>query len=175
MIAFDTMILIYGLRALNRGAGPKSEKERERRRRARILLTESKQRFRSNQIIVPTIVVAELLTGIPSEAHGTVIANLQENFFCPPFDIRATTIAATVWQARVQAGPPVSGAERRNLKADVLIVATAKLAGARRFYSTDPDCRRVAEIAGLLARDLPSHSEDLFIEAESRREEEEPD
>jgi hypothetical protein len=47
------------------------------------------------------------------------------------------------------------------MKADVMAVATVKVHGATVFYSHDVLCRKVAERAGMAARDLPTHSEFL--------------
>ena len=56
------------------------------------------------------------------------------------------------------------------LKADVLIISSAKVGGASSFYSHDDKCRKLASVAGLMARDLPTHSEDLFVNVEMNRE-----
>jgi len=49
-----------------------------------------------------------------------------------------------------------------------LIIASAKVGGVTTFYSHDARCRKLAVRAGIRARDLPTHSEDLFIDAEMK-------
>jgi hypothetical protein len=45
-----------------------------------------------------------------------------------------------------------------------MVVATAKVAGAKAFYSHDRKCRDLAALAGLKAYDLPTHSENYLDE-----------
>jgi len=70
---------------------------------------------------------------------------------------------------RAAEGQSGRGIKRQVLKADVQIVATAKVAGAGTFYSHDLKCRKLAVSAGLTARDLPTHSQILFIDAEMKK------
>jgi hypothetical protein len=51
------------------------------------------------------------------------------------------------------------------LKADVLIIATAKAFGVTHYYSNDKGSRRLAEQAGLIALDLPDRSPYLIPDA----------
>ena len=50
------------------------------------------------------------------------------------------------------------------MKADVMAVATVKIHGATEFYSHDANCRKVAKSAGMIAHDLPTHSEFLPLD-----------
>jgi hypothetical protein len=60
------------------------------------------------------------------------------------------------------------------LKADVLIISSAKVAGASVFYSHDAKSRSLAAEAGLKPLNLPTHSEDMFTNAELKKLEGEP-
>ena len=164
MIAgIDTMTVAWGFRDPERPGDPADLKEK--RRRAQILFAELEAKKAT--IVVPTIVVAELLIPLPAEAHGNFLAELNKYFFCPPFDLRACGLAAELW-VKHRALAKEDQLVRRTLKADTMIVATAKSVGATVFYSHDHKCRRLAQQAGMIAKDLPEHSEDLLTEAEIR-------
>jgi hypothetical protein len=51
------------------------------------------------------------------------------------------------------------------LRADAMIVASAKGAGATEFYSNDDKCRALADLV-MIGRTLPRQSEKLFIDEE---------
>ncbi len=138
----------------------KTQNVPEMQRRARLLmklLDEQKA-----QIVIPSVIIAELLAGIDPAKHARVMGEFHDRFFCPPFDVNACPLAARLWQFErglpgIQIGlPPVERSERRILKSDILIVATAKMAGATMFYSHDEKCRRLATEAGMQARELPT-------------------
>ncbi len=162
------MTLIWGLkRARRRKPQEDPAATLDLQRRSRILLQTLDQQ--KAKIFVPTVAVAELLTGIRSEDHGRFIAELQKRFFCPPLDLRASALAAQIWQ-KYRSLPSRDPLQRDVLKADVLIIAIAKAAGATVFYSHDKNCQKLAVLATMTARDLPTHSEDMFIDLESRQE-----
>lgn len=160
-VALDTMILVYGLRTKSPPPG-----DRELCRRARILLAQLDEEKAT--VIVPSVVVAELLVPIPSDKHGDFIHELNRRFICPPLDLQAASAAAALWQRHRQL-PKREQTQRTLLKADALIVATAKVAGAVRFYSHERKCRSLAKLAGLEPFDLPTHHEDLFVDHETRK------
>jgi PIN domain len=148
----DTMVLIWGVQEARTGTIPVGQDVLEMRRRAEILLEELFER--KEKIVVPTVMVAELLVKIDPRKHGDFIAALQERFFCPPLDLRASALAAELLQQHRQL-PAGEQQSRSIVKADVFIVATAKVAAATVFYSHDPKCRKIAELAGMEAKDLP--------------------
>jgi predicted nucleic acid-binding protein len=155
-VALDTMTLIWGVQ---RGGNPKQSNLREMQCRACILidmLQESDER-----VLIPCVAVAEYLTGIDPADHANSIAALQKNFFCPPFDIRATDVAAKLFLNHKNL-PADEQTSRRTLKSDVMIVATAKTAGATTFYSHDPKCRKLAQLVGIAGKDLPTDHPDMY-------------
>ena len=170
-VAIDAMVLIWGLqKPHHKGKKATNQDVADMRRRAKLLLrtlAEAKE-----TVVVPAIVVSEVLLGIRPAEHGEFIAALQEHFFMPPFDVRAASLAAQLW-LETRELPKEQQPARTTLKADVLIVATAKVAGAEVFYSHDGNFRKLAGRAGMRGEDLPTHSENLFIDAEARREAEE--
>lgn len=159
IVALDTNILIWGLQEHKPGA------KSDLLRRAKILLRQLDEDCAN--VLVPSVVVAELLVGIPPEKHGSIVHELRKRFLCPSLDLHAASIAAELWQKHRRL-PPKDQIKRSTLKADVLIIATAASAGAQRFYSHDPKCRRLARAAKLDAHDLPTHHENLFIDQEMR-------
>jgi predicted nucleic acid-binding protein len=156
-VTLDTMTMIWGLRL--GGPTPSNAHVADMQRRARILLDELDED--KARIIVPTIVVAELLIGMPATDHGRFITELQKQFFLPTLDLRGAEIAAGLWQKH-RTLPTSQQIKRTTLKADVLIIAIAKVAGATAFYSHDAKARKLAEIAGLNGYDLPTHARSLF-------------
>jgi predicted nucleic acid-binding protein len=118
------------------------------------------------KLVVSTITLAEYLVGVEPSRHAKVTDQFNEWFLLKPFDAQAASIAARLWK-----DAPTTLRKQYGLRsvfaADVKIIATAKAAGAERFYSHDKHCRLLAS-AVMDARDLPSHSEDLFDDAESR-------
>jgi hypothetical protein len=167
-VALDTMVLIWGgLRKVNPRSGSHGAHDADMERRSRILLRDLDEK--KETVIVPVVTIAELLAPMDPNDHGAFIAAIQERFFCPPFDIRAASLAAKLW--RYNRGlPSAEQISRTVLKADVLIIASVKVGGASVFYSHDANCRKLASHAGLVAKDLPTHSEDLFTNAEINQE-----
>jgi predicted nucleic acid-binding protein len=141
----------------------------EMRKRAKWLLQEISDE--GEQLCVPSVIVAELLAGVIPTKHANLLATFDAGFFCPPFDVKACALAARLWQFErglpgVSPGlPKAEQTDRMLLKSDILIVASAKEAGAARFYSHDQKCRRLAKEAGMLACDLPVSSGDIFLDA----------
>jgi hypothetical protein len=157
------MVLIWGgLRPPGTKASPASKHVVEMVYRSRVLLQDLEDK--GERIIIPTVVVAELVTPLDAREQGEFIAVLQKRFFCPPFDLRAAALAGQLWQSHRQL-PRDQQLQRSVLKMDVLIIAAAKVAGASVFYSHDEKSRKLAARAGMKALDLPTHSEDLFIDA----------
>jgi predicted nucleic acid-binding protein len=162
------MVLIWGIQEARTGATPAGQDVPEMRRRAEILLEELFER--KEKIVVPSVMVAELLVKIDSSKHGEFVAALQERFFCPPLDLRASAVAAELLQ-KYRPPPEAEHHARSIVKADVFIVATAKVAGATVFHSHDPKCRKIAELAGMEAKDLPVNPQSMFryIEQEEKK------
>ena len=144
----------------------------EMRLRARILL--KKIASEDTELCIPSVVVSELLLGVEPQHHAKVITEFNDRFFCPPFDMKACVLAARLWQfKRGLPGhspglPEKERTERRILKSDILIVASAKVAGATIFYSHEERCRRPANEAGMEAKDLPTSSGNWVVDQEAK-------
>jgi predicted nucleic acid-binding protein len=161
IVGIDTMILIWAMpQPQEKGTAPKPYVV-EMQRRAKLLLRELAAA--EDDIVAPTITASEWLCGIKPTKHGSFLAALQESFILAPFDLPAVALAARLFQ-EVRQLPKSEQSERPRLKADVMIVATAKVAGARRFYSHDEGIRKYAKMAGMEPKDLPVTGSDLFAE-----------
>ena len=122
---------------------------------------------RSNaQVMVTTVVLTEFVTPVKSqEERDKLIAEISKRFLIEPFDARDAALAATLWHFgktnRDKRNAPKDG-QRAILRADTMIIATAKGHGATEFYSEDADARAMAQKVGLTARALPRMGSNLF-------------
>jgi hypothetical protein len=92
-----------------------------------------------------------------------LIATLSERLVCPSFDLHAAAIAADLWAQHQKLPADLQYTKRHVLKADVMIVASAKAIGATDFYTHDKRCRALAGIM-MTAHDLPTDDpDDMFI------------
>lgn len=166
LVALDSMILIWMFQdpdVAQKGLKPETI---DYQKRAMILARKLEQD--NAKIVVPTPAIAEYLSGISPKHHGAIMLLFNEKFFhMPTLDLRACAKAAELWQAHRRI-PEAERMVRRQLKLDVMIIACAQGAGVHEFYSHDDKCRKMAVRAGMIARDLPTHSENLFVDAEIR-------
>ena len=163
---------IYGLDAMILMAAAKltqpndSDKTKELRNGSLILLNNLKKA--GTTIIISTVALSELLVGIKLADRTKLSAAVYKRYFVKPLDISVAAFAADLWDKHRNL-PQEEQTQRIILKVDVFIVATAKLAGVKIFYSDDVRCRTLATQAGMTARGLPTHSEDLLFNAELHR------
>jgi hypothetical protein len=163
-VALDTMTLIWGLQSVGAQRGNLRQKNlTEMQLRAVILLDILEEK--KEKIMIPSIAVSELLIKVEASQHGGYLAEIQRRFFVPLFDLPASALAAQLW-LKHRALPKDEQIARTTLKSDVLIVASAKVAGATKFYSNERKCRKLASLAGMIAEDLPTHHPDMFRDAE---------
>jgi hypothetical protein len=166
--ALDTMCLIWGLRSPgHRPGNPHQANLAEMQCRARILI----DILENNEatIVIPSICVAELLVGVDRTDHANFLAGLhKKQFFCPSFDLPAAELSSVLWleHRNLDPGEQLS---RHVLKADVMIIATAKIAGAETYYSHDPKCRKLANLASMVGEDLPKRHPDAYTNIEIRK------
>ena len=118
MVAFDTMILIWGVR-----------RERQRGREDLVercvdLIKHLKEQ--RTTIMVPSVAVAEYLAGFSAENQKIQQDIIGEHFFVAPFDMKAAAIAGELFdKQRMKAIREDTDLPRQCLKADLHIVATA--------------------------------------------------
>jgi hypothetical protein len=165
-VGIDSMILVYaGLVPANPDTKPEDFDELQVR--SKLLL--HKLAKSKTTIFLPTIAVSELLVPVPSAQKGLLIASLEAKFVCPPFDLPAAAIAADLHSQHASLPQDLKYTERRVLKADTMIVASARAAGATDFYSHDKRCRALANLI-MKGHDLPTNDpEDMFLEGDIRR------
>jgi len=119
------------------------------------------------EIVVPTIVISELLVPMTDEERQSFVARIQEEFHCPPFDLYAATIAAQLHADHKKFSPKDRYENRKILKADCLIIATAKSAGAAEFYSHDAKARNLASLV-MKASDMPRKAPNFVVDQDIR-------
>lgn len=157
-VALDTPVLVWALPWPSKTKA--TQDEVVMRQRARLLLRDLVKV--DAKIIVPSIVASEYLIGVPADKRGQVLSEISSRFFCASFDILASEWAAKLWHQARALPKEEQPQQRQVIRADTMIVASAKVAGAKHFYSHDAFCRKVAEYAGMAARDLPTHPENLY-------------
>lgn len=138
--AIDSMILVYAGIVPEARERPDCDELDELRVRAKLLLF--KLARQKSPILLSTIVVSELLVPLPATQRGMIAAKLSELFVCVPFGLHASAIAADL---RANLPSDVNYQDRHVLKADILILASVKAAGATEFYTNDKACRALAD------------------------------
>lgn len=155
-IGIDTHVLIYAELVPAKDEVRSADFE-ELRDRSRLLLYRAAKK--KDMIILPTVAISELLVPVPREQQGALITLLQQKFFCPTFDLQAASIAADLVARHKQLPRDLRYNDRKIVRADAMIIASARAAGASAFYSHDGKCR---SLAGLImkAHDLPEQDPD---------------
>lgn len=164
LAGIDSMVLIFS-GMVPRKKSAKSEEYEEMKTRSKILL----HKLQKETIVLPTVAIAELLVPVHPDKKGELTAVLSGMFLCHPFDLNAATIASDLWEHHKTLPKSLIYSDRHVLKADILIVASAKSAGATEFYSHDKKCRALANKV-MKACDLPSRDpDDMFLAGDIRR------
>lgn len=154
--ALDTNILIWSRKT------PSTKHEKEISRCVKLLFHQIAEEKIS--VVIPTLVLAEYLAGSPQHKHGKLIEIFDSKFTCVPFDVKGAAIAATLWKSN-QKLKQTDRQSRKLLKADALIIASAKAAGASSFYTLDEKARKLASNI-MNAPPLPSHHSNMFVDKE---------
>lgn len=157
IVAIDTQTLIF---AVSREGTP------EQLQRAEWLFEELEAE--NAQVLVPTIVVAEYLVPVEKRYHAATIEAIHRRFLVKPFDVECASLAAELFNI----GKPLRKSNvhmgREVLRADTLIIATARVHKAKVLYSDDDTCRKLANHV-IEARPLPINSPHLFTEAPAKK------
>ncbi|HVZ94330.1 MAG TPA: hypothetical protein VG797_07460, partial [Phycisphaerales bacterium] len=98
--------------------------------------------------------------------HDGIVAEISGQFLIQPFDVSCVSEAARLFQI----GKPMRGIgktsqphTRARLKADTLIIASAKASGASIFFTGDAQCLELASTC-MTAKDLPDVAPGLFMQ-----------
>ena len=178
MNALDSMTIIWGLKISGgRRGNPTQPGLGDLRVRARILLEMLEEEKPVQKILFSTVALAEVLVRVDEKNQQQFIDKAQEKFFCPSFDLPASALAAKLWLINHKL-PSDEQISRLTLKADIQIIATAAVHGAKRFYTYDKKARKLADAAGELfggangmkGFDLPTKHPDMNVDADIRAE-----
>jgi len=164
IVALDTMVLIWMFQEVEPNTPGLTAEIINLQKRSKVLL--SNLLDDGHELCIPTVVIAEYLCGIEPAKHGDVLIEFERWFkHRPVFDLRACVKAAELWKEH-KLLPQDERLGRRLLKLDVMVVASASVAGAVVFYSHEAKCRTLAAKAGMDPKDLPTHSHNLIVQAE---------
>jgi predicted nucleic acid-binding protein len=153
-VCLDNHILIWGIRGIS------SVGQESMILRAKALLKDLDDE--NAEVLVPAVVVAEFLTGVPKDQHVELLNVLNRRFQVPPFDVRAAAAAAALFRDFAERTPTLREQLHAELpeissvkiKADVQILATALARRADLLYTHDRSLIKMA--AGLIeVRELP--------------------
>lgn len=150
VICLDTNILIWGIRK------EITEEEKNKILKTRHFL----EQIKTEKVIIPSIVCAELLMKVPPEEHSLVTSKFN-GFMIIPVDSNVASIFAQLWYQenyRLQDGNSLHGSyemTKHELKADLFILATAMSQDCDELYTDD---KKFSKLAGkhLLVRSIPS-------------------
>jgi len=153
-VCLDNHIMIWGIR------GYSTQGQEGMVSRAQELLSELDEM--DAEVLVPAVVVAEFLAGIPKPQHVGLLEVLNRRFQLPPFDVRTAAIAAELWREAAERNPQLKelvqeafpGTEKAKIKADMMILATALVRKADVLYTHDRQLKMVAE-GRIEVRELP--------------------
>ena len=158
MIAIDAMVLVY--------AGIVPQKERDDSASLKALQTKAKillHMCREQMIVLSTIAVSEILVPVPTKDKGKLISVLSEQFVLADFNCQAASIASDLWAEHKKLPKDQQYKKRAVLKADCMIVASVKAVGATKFYTSDKNCRKIANLT-MSGYDLPKEDPtDMFL------------
>lgn len=104
-------------------------------------LIHSLEKIRS-QVIIPSMVLAELLMPVSEADYGKLFAELSRKFMIVPFDAQAAFHFTTLWKQQEKRQPVKTGIKkptRAKMKTDFMIIATAISRRATCIYSADSD------------------------------------
>lgn len=93
-----------------------------------------------HRILVPTVVLGELLAGVPVESQPDFVRRIQRRFLLAPFDAAAALVYGRLWQAHRATVIPQAkrdGIEHAVIKADHMIAAVAIARKCDHLCTTD--------------------------------------
>lgn len=108
-------------------------------------------------IIVPSLVIAEILSPEPAQIRAHYLEIIKSSFIIAPFDTRASLKYSEMLFNRKDEVKKIAedtGTSRQKMKIDHMIIATAIVNEANCIYSTDAGLKAFAE-GYIDVRDLP--------------------
>lgn len=150
VICLDTQILIWGLKQ------EASSGQENMIFKAKDLITSLEKN--RHQVIIPSLVLAELLMPIEEKDYGDFLLKMNRKFMIVPFDTKAAFYFGTLWKKWRDKSEDKTNREeqptRAKMKTDFMIVATAISRKAEYIYSMDSDIVKFAK-GHIEVRDLP--------------------
>jgi predicted nucleic acid-binding protein len=141
MICFDTAVLIWGVQGLAGTARTESDRDPMIDRTRRYVASLAGE---GTRIMVPTPALAEYLRAFPSRDRRRQIELLDRHFFIAAFDLPSAYLAAGLARRVREEGAP-EGLTRQAIEADLQIIATAVVHGARAIVTDEVEhCERLA-------------------------------
>lgn len=144
LVCFDTMIVVWGIQGW---ANNNQDNMIDRARQAIVKCQED-----NHKIIIPSIVLAEILSGIDTEKRKDFHDLVSKNFLVIPFDTLAALEFANLWDNKVNRDKIKSSIDdkgikitRAEMKADLMIISTAKSKKSEFIYSHDEKLISCAE------------------------------
>ena len=158
-VSLDTQIMIWGIK---KQATPTQIEMIEKA--IRFIDKLDKERAR---IIIPAVVIGELLSNVPQEKYQEVLDCLTSNFQVQPFDFKSALLYANRFYEYKQKNNPEAifesdSGNRQKIKADLMIVASAKSADVGILYSNDNDIIKYSE-GFISAKNMPEVSGQLSL------------
>jgi predicted nucleic acid-binding protein len=101
-------------------------------------------------VVVPTVVLGELLAGVPVDSQPEFVRQVQRRFVLAPFDAAAALAFGRLWQEHKEKVIPQARTEmadltRAEIKADHMIAATALARRCDHLCTADKALARFAE------------------------------
>ncbi|MFH0957720.1 MAG: hypothetical protein V1897_03365 [Pseudomonadota bacterium] len=150
LVCLDSNIVIWGIK------GTASSGQEGMVPKAKAFL----EYLQENKItaLIPMPVLAEILIHVPAENHLGFIDHLRKGYHLPPFDFQAASFYARLFKTNIKSLKKERGDQHltnRDIKADLMIVASALAQGASCIYSDDKGLMKVAGNA-IKVEKLPS-------------------
>lgn len=140
LVCFDTQVVIWSVK------GEAKPGQEDMIPKARHLLQKCEDE--GIKIVIPSIVIAELLSGLNPERHNDFSRTMQKRFIVPPFDTMAAAYFAKIWRSKKQIRQELTDtkmATRAEMKADSMIVAIAVAHKVSCIYSHDEPLKKFAK------------------------------
>lgn len=157
LICFDTHILIWGIKEQAK------EGQEDKISLAKRFISKLSA---DDNVLIPSIVLAEFLIPIPLEQHARVINLFNKKFIIAPFDALAASKFSLIWQTNKPPEPAKQlikdNATRAELRANSMIVATAVARKADCIYSYDKGVKTFAK-GFIEVREIPFVPEEVDL------------
>lgn len=153
-VCLDTNVLIWGIRKA-------ASQEQQHMINHTTKFIEYLKQGNTN-IIIPSVVVGEFLSGTQSKEHACVLQKISSLFDVVDFDSHAALIFSRLWQTKKSFHKTLD-IPRNEMKADLMIVACAISSGSEVLYSHDKGLRELCkgEIEG---RDIPKMDHQITLD-----------